>query len=122
MARSILNPHLKECIEKCLNCQRVCLETIQQCLSLGGEHVMKEHIALLMVCADICQTSARAMSLGAESHIVLCHACSQICQDCAKSCASMGDEFMQICARICEECADWCARMSTGSNRSEEAA
>lgn len=38
---------MERCIEECLDCASVCLETIAHCLAKGGEHAAADHITLL---------------------------------------------------------------------------
>lgn len=52
------NGDLKECIDNCLECQGICLETVMYCLQKGGAHADAAHIRLVLDCADICRTSA----------------------------------------------------------------
>jgi urease alpha subunit len=102
------------CIDACLNCHRTCLETIPHCLSKGGEHAASEHLTLLMVCADICRTSAGAMLLGVEVHHHTCRACAEICKACGDACAAMSadDQAMKRCGDACLKCADSCRQMA----------
>src|SRR5262245_51407097 len=99
---------METCIEHCTECHRICLETMQYCLSLGGEHAAAAHIGLLIDCAQICQTSADFMIRGSRLHQETCAACAEICAHCADACAALGaeDEQMQECAEICSQCAE----------------
>jgi hypothetical protein len=36
---------MQECIRNCMDCHRVCLETIAYCLQQGGKHAEANHIA-----------------------------------------------------------------------------
>jgi hypothetical protein len=108
------DPALNECIDHCTQCHAVCLETINYCLSRGGQHSDPDHIALMATCADICATSANAMLRGASIHTVICGACAEVCNECAEECEEMGedDPEMQRCAEICRQCADSCEAMT----------
>jgi hypothetical protein len=105
---------MRQCTEECLSCYASCLETVQHCLSLGGRHAEQAHIALLITCARICETSASAMLLGSQQHTETCRACATICRACAEHCRRMadGDETMRRCAEVCERCAESCERMA----------
>ena len=103
---------MNECIDNCTQCHAICLETINYCLTKGGEHAAPQHIALLASCADICATSASAMLRGAEIHTVICGACAEACRRCARDCEAMGDAEMKRCAEICRRCAESCAAMA----------
>lgn len=106
--------HLAACIEACSSCHRTCLETIQHCLAEGDRHATAPHLNLMLVCAEICQTSANAMLLGVAEHRHTCRACAEICQACAQSCESMGasDQAMKACADECRRCAESCRQMA----------
>ena len=107
---------MNECIDNCTQCHAICLETINYCLTKGGDHAAPEHISLLAACADICATSADAMLRGTSVHGVICDACAEICRRCADSCESMGeDEQMKRCAKICRRCADSCEAMASAA-------
>src|SRR3546814_6220722 len=83
---------MQACIDACTECHAVCLETMNYCLSQGGQHAAPEHIALLSACADICATSADAMLTGASVSPVICGTCAEVCRKCAQSCERMRSE------------------------------
>ncbi len=69
-----VNAEMKSCIEECLRCYQTCLSTAMgHCLELGGQHTDTKHFSLIMVCAEICRTSARhADRLGtSQTHLSL---------------------------------------------------
>ena len=105
---------MQTCIENCQNCHTVCLETINHCLEMGGEHASPDHIKLLQDCVNICQTSADFMIRGSEHHAAVCGVCAEVCDACAKECERMadGNEFMQRCADACRRCAESCREMA----------
>ena len=103
---------MQECIQNCLDCHRICLETVQQCLQMGGKHAEANHIRMLLDCAQICITSADFMSRGSEFHGLTCGVCAEICQRCADECERIGGDFMQRCAEICRRCAESCRQMA----------
>ena len=101
---------MSACIDNCSGCHRICLETVRHCLGKGGEHASADHIGLLLLCAEICHTSANAMTLGVHQHVHTCRACAEICQACSEASKAMGDI---ACAEACARCADSCRRMAT---------
>lgn len=127
---------MRECIENCQDCHRVCLETIQYSLAQGERYAERLHLRLLMDCAEICQVSANFMLRGSESHARVCELCARICEDCAQSCDRLAvpavgtgaalsyhsgrasahldhsDEQMSQCSEICRRCAESCKKMS----------
>jgi len=107
----------KECIDLCRECADTCLETVNHCLSEAGEHAEQKHIVLLQTCADICETSARAMLLDSEKYQELCSTCAVICDACADDCEAFKDDsFMKECADICRRCAESCRVMAGSSH------
>ena len=105
---------MTDCINECMQCHAICLETINYCLTQGGKHAAPEHIGLMASCADICSTSADTMLRGSSIHTATCGACAEICQACADSCDAMGDDAeMKRCAEACRQCAESCAAMAT---------
>jgi hypothetical protein len=105
---------MQECIDHCTNCHRICVETAQHCLGMGGQHAAPEHIRLLLDCAQICATSADFMLRGSPLHVKTCAVCSEICRLCADACARMAgsDELMKRCADLCRQCAESCMKMA----------
>ena len=114
-----MSGEMQSCIEECLECHRICLETATHCLQLGGEHAAPEHITGLLDCAEICQTSANFMLRGSPDHGETCDVCATVCDRCAESCESMGkeDDLMRRCAQACRRCAESCRQMAGSRTR-----
>jgi hypothetical protein len=109
-----MTEQMRQCSQECLDCYAQCLETVQHCLMMGGKHAEPQHIALMLTCARICETSASAMLLGTPQHVETCRACAAICHTCEEECRRMaeGDATMLRCAEACARCAESCDRMS----------
>ncbi|NOJ97037.1 four-helix bundle copper-binding protein [Corallococcus coralloides] len=106
---------MRECIDHCMACHRVCLETLADCLKRGSRLSEPGPLRLLMDCADICDTSARFMLRGSELHSRTCFACAEVCAACATACEALGDEgLMEACADACRRCEESCRGMSGG--------
>ncbi len=105
------NSPTSACEENCIECFRVCNETIRSCLEKGGKHANSDHINMLIDCARICQTSADFLSRSSDSHRVTCEACKKICEKCAEDCRKMSDKEMIYCAEMCEKCVKSCEKM-----------
>jgi hypothetical protein len=67
-----MSAEMRECIQNCLDCHRICTETVTHCLMMGGEHAAAEHIGLMLDCAQICQTSADFMLRMSHFHHQTC--------------------------------------------------
>lgn len=107
------NPKLEPCIQQCLDCHHICLETaMNHCLTAGGKHTEPRHFRLMLNCAEICQTSANFMLSGSDLHHLTCGVCAQVCRKCAESCAAL--EEMDECAETCRKCAEMCEQMAGG--------
>jgi hypothetical protein len=108
------NANMQQCIQNCLDCHRICLETVAHCLQQGGKHADPAHIRLLLDCAEICQTSANFMIRGSNLHGRTCAVCAEICDKCADDCDQFGnDSLMKSCAEACRRCAESCRQMAT---------
>jgi hypothetical protein len=106
---------LDECVDSCVASHRMCLETARYCTEQGSSaHVEASHIALLLDCAELCQTTANSMLRRSPQHALLCDACARMCEACARDCAKIaGDARMQTCAQTCRDCAASCKEMAS---------
>jgi hypothetical protein len=109
-----IDPAMRECIRNCQECHAVCLETLQHCLTMGGEHAAAKHIRLLEDCAQICAASADFMLRTSHFHTRTCGVCAEICAHCAEECERLAgaDALMKQCAEICRRCAKSCGQMA----------
>lgn len=100
------------CIRLCLECHDVCQDTLyDHCLEMGGKHVEKEHVKLMVDCIEACQAAANFMKRGSMLHASECEACAEICDACAESCERVGGKEMVRCAEACRRCAVACREM-----------
>jgi Domain of Unknown Function (DUF326) len=100
---------MTRCIVACNECNRVCLQHIEHCLSLGREHAEPAHISMLLTCATVCRTTSELVSLNSEWHPTMCDLCAQVCDECADECEQLDD--MEDCVAVCQDCADACREM-----------
>lgn len=106
--------HMQRCIDDCVECHAMCLESVPHCLELGGQHAAPPHIKTLLDCAQICQTSADSMIRGSDRHHRTCAVCAEVCQECADDCERLGDDqMMRECADMCRRCAESCRQMAS---------
>ena len=112
-----MGPEMQQCIQNCMECHRICLETVAHCLQMGGKHAEATHIRLLLDCVEICQTSANFMIRGSDLHARTCAVCAEVCERCAEDCERIGsdDEQMRRCAEMCRRCAESCRRMASAA-------
>ncbi len=108
-----VNRDIQQCIQNCLDCHSICLNTVTYCLQKGSRHAEPTHIRLMLDCAEICNTSANFMLRASDLHARTCGVCAEICQRCADNCDRMGDDAqMKACAEMCRRCAESCRQMS----------
>lgn len=108
-----MNEQMQSCIQECLDCHRICLQTVTHCLEKGGRYAEPDHIRLLLDCAEICQTSANFMLRGSDLHPMTCEVCAEICAECADDCERFEDDAqMQSCAAACRSCSEMCQTMA----------
>ena len=107
------NVFMDSAIQACWEARHTCQKTlVDHCLPMGGAHVEKEHVKLMLDCIQACQTSADFMSRGSAVHPHMCAACAAVCDACAASCAAIGTTEMNACAEACVKCATSCRAMS----------
>ena len=102
----------RDCIESCTACESLCAETVEYCRKEERLGADVELIAVLMACADICGTSARALIGGSSVHVHVCRACAAVCERAAKLCGDHpGDGLLRACAGACTLAARCCNDM-----------
>lgn len=114
MAHGKMSEEVRKCIEDCIQCYRICTETVQHCLKMGGKHAEASHIGELLDCARICDISAEFMLRSSRFQHEECRICADVCRACAESCNRLaeGDRLMLDCADTCRRCAASCDRMA----------
>ncbi len=104
---SLSQVEMQQCIQDCLNCHAVCMQTAEADKQKGGKHAKKEYIYLLLDCAEMCLTSAHFMQHDSPLFGYTCQAALQVATHCAGECDSMGDtdcaNASRICASSCEQ-------------------
>ena len=117
MSKNILlqtNHRMQQCMQNCVDCHWMCLETVTYCLQNGGKLAESPHIQLLLDCADICQTSANFMIRVSDLHQHTCDVCAIVCAHCAEDCNLFSDDLqMQTCVEVARRCAISCRQMAT---------
>lgn len=105
---------MEECIQNCMDCYRICLETFTYGIQKGGRYVEPNHLQVLTDCIETCRTSAHMMIKGSELHPQMCGVCAEACRRCAESCEAMADdEQMKKCAEMCRKCEQSCRQMAS---------
>jgi hypothetical protein len=107
-----MSRELEQCITDCLDCYKICAQTMSYCIQKGGKHAEINHITLLKDCTELCRTSTDLMLRNSNWSGRLCALCADICMKCATDCDSFDDEQMKKCADVCRRCADSCRKMA----------
>jgi hypothetical protein len=104
---------LQQCIDECVNCCILCVQTTEHWFKLRGKHVQASQIRTLSDCAAICQTNAGFMLRGSQFHTRTCAVCAEICRECERECRRLEDDEMMLrCADACRRCAESCERVA----------
>jgi hypothetical protein len=104
---------MRECIEACSDCHDACAALVAHCLKMGGKHASRDHIVLLIDCADTCRISTDFMLRHSPRHALTCGNCEKVCTACAEDCERFPDDKeMARCAQICRRCAKLCGAMA----------
>lgn len=106
---------MSECITKCLDCHRICTETVAHLLHGDGHHSETKHLVALLDCAQMCALSADFMARRSPHHEHICPECAEICKACATLCEEHADADGQMkrCAEACRRCAASCESMAS---------
>ena len=109
---------MSQCVTNCLECHRICTETVAHVLHGNGHHSEAQHLTALLDCAQICALSADFMTRGSPHHSHVCAECAEICNACAALCEAHPDPDGQMkrCAEACRRCSQSCGQMG-GSGR-----
>ncbi len=97
---------MQQCIQDCLACHDVCLQTAKNYQQVGGHH---QYILMLQDCAEMCLTTAHFMQHNSPLYGYLCQACAQVSNHCAGECDEIGDTD---CANACRNCAWSCEQLA----------
>ena len=98
---------LKQCIQTCLECHRLCQQFAERyCVTSNGLLSEPSHIRQLRFCAGVCQTTVQTMISRADVNYLTCHLCAQSCCRCADACQPI--EGMEDCVQACLVCAESC--------------
>src|SRR5436305_1560621 len=97
-----------QCIDACVDCHQVCVETVSHALQRRGDEAHLLHVRLLIDCAQVCDTTRDLMLRSSDFAHQLCALCAEVCERCAASCDRVGGEAMARCAKACRTCAEAC--------------
>ena len=108
-------PEETACLRAVRECERSCIELVSHCLKKGGPSADRDHVRLLLDCADACAISAKFILRESELHVHFCAACAEVCWACSEHCqAFQDDDEMMRCAEICYRTAESCRLVGAG--------
>ena len=84
---------MRQCIQSCLDCHSICLETLAYCLKKGDKHSGATHLQSLLDCAEICQVKANFMLRNSSCRHQVRLICALVC----KRCADEGMKPLRMC-------------------------
>ena len=100
---------MQQCIQDCLTCHSVCMDTAQKGRQEGGAPAEMGHIQMMLDCAEICLTAAHFMQHNSPLYGYVCQAAAQVSNHCANECDQMGDSD---CANACRNASSSCEQMT----------
>ncbi|MCX2764738.1 four-helix bundle copper-binding protein [Aquimarina muelleri] len=77
-------------------------------LNSGYVEMMIDCIRTNQVCAEICSTTAKILSLSYENVDDLVDYCKTICQACARECSKHNNEYYKSCSDACQKSVEAC--------------
>jgi hypothetical protein len=109
---------LANCIEACFECGQTCTACADACLAEDMAKELTRCIRLNLDCADVCETTGRALSrqVGADTALLRAFAqtCADACRVCAEECERHADmhEHCRVCAEACQRCEQACNELA----------
>ena len=108
---------LAAAIDACLTCVQACTACADSDLIEEDVLTLRACIALNLVCADICDATARVLSRPGQWHLLtvrdLLVACVRSCTACAEECNRHAKHHRHcaICAEACRACIQACTAL-----------
>ncbi|WP_353933225.1 four-helix bundle copper-binding protein [Okeanomitos corallinicola TIOX110] len=107
MITESMTTEMQTCMNACMECHKICLETMTYCMSKGGKHVNMGIIGILHDCSEMCMMCMNMIMGGSEFTLRTCMLCEQMCNRCAVACEAISDDRkMTKCAAACRRCAE----------------
>lgn len=101
------------CIPECLECHRICMETLTYCLRKGEDYAEADHVHLLLDCSQICLTAVDFMTRDSDVVSQISEIAAYLCEKTAVSCERWGDSDSQMkrCMEVCRRCGECCRKI-----------
>lgn len=113
MSTSEVTPEMRQCLENCIACHLLCIETMAHVMHGGHVHSEVTHLTALQDCAQICMLHADFMMRRSPHQAQIAEECADICDRCARLCEEHQDRDgeMKRCGEACRKCQISCAMM-----------
>lgn len=100
---------IQQCIQNCLECHKTCMQMAEEDRRSRDDHATKEHIQMMLDCAEICLTTAHFLQHGSALAGYVVQACAQVTTICANECEQAGHTD---CANACRNAAWSCTQLT----------
>lgn len=112
MMTESMTTEMQTCMNACMECHKICLETMTYCMSKGGRYMDMGMMSILRDCSEICMMCMNMMIGGSEFMERTCMLCAEMCDRCAAACETISDDSkLMECAAACRRCAETCRAM-----------
>jgi hypothetical protein len=111
MMTETMTTQMQNCINACMECHKICLETMTHCMSKDGKQINKGIMSMVRDCSEICMMCMNMMMGGSEFMGRTCMLCAEMCDRVATACEQSQDQKMMQCAASCRRCAEACRSM-----------
>lgn len=101
------------CVTECLECHRVCMETLAYSLRKGNDYADADHVQLLLDCSQICLTAVGFMTRDSGAVHQICEIAGYLCEKAAVNCERWADTDpkMKQCMDECRRCGECCRKI-----------
>lgn len=112
MKMPTLSRQMMKGLQDCTACHDVCLETMDYCLTRGGDFAEPSFQRLVADCAQICRTTADFVTRGSEFFAAAAALCVEVCERCENACERLGDAQLVECAEACRAASATCREIA----------
>ncbi len=96
-------------VDECQSCARICIDTMNYCLRMGGEYADSSFIRLLRDCAEMCEVAADQCWKAPLVQMRNFELCAELCERSAWFSGQFYyDPILLRCAANCRQCASYC--------------
>ncbi len=112
MMTETMTTEMQNCINACMECHKMCMETMTHCMTKGGKQMDMSMMGMMRDCAEMCMMCMNMMMGGSEFAARTCMLCAEMCDRCAMAGEKMSnDAKMMAFAAACRQCAEACKSM-----------